>query len=330
MLKNIIFLIIILQYNYTYSQINLVPNGSFEDTISCPNNLQETNKCKYWYDLGYCSADYFNSCSSNTMINVPANYFGHQLPKTGNAYCGFYSFIKNTSNSSYREGIYTRLLSKLIKDVNYHIEFYVSLGDSMQYAIKNIDVSLTDTISNSFSPCSGYPSTLTPIYINNSNYYSDKINWIKVEGNFIATGNEIYIAISNFKDNNNTEYEKLNYSGDTLNTDYTASYYYIDDVKVFAIDNEITNECKNGEVLITPNNDGLNDFFKINTQNYKEFTITVFNRWGNIIYSSKTIPSWDGKYKSNLCASGTYFFLFEGILYNNQFSNCKGYIQLIY
>ncbi len=56
----------------------------------------------------------------------------------------------------------------------------------------------------------------------------------------------------------------------------------------------------------TPNNDGLNDVFKPSTLGIlQKYEITIFNRYGNIVFASKT-PNvgWNGKYKNQIIAGG--------------------------
>lgn len=64
----------------------------------------------------------------------------------------------------------------------------------------------------------------------------------------------------------------------------------------------------------TPNNDGLNDIFRIpagTTLLLKEFR--VFDRWGNTVFRSKDInEGWDGKYRNNLLSAGVYVYQIEG------------------
>lgn len=64
----------------------------------------------------------------------------------------------------------------------------------------------------------------------------------------------------------------------------------------------------------TPNNDGLNDAFRIPagvTLQLKEFR--VFDRWGNTVFRTKDInKGWDGRYRNNLLSAGVYVYLIEG------------------
>ena len=65
---------------YSVAQINLVPNGSFEDTISCPSLLDQIYYTKYW--RGYGSVDYFNGCAIS-QVGVPLNRLGYQVANNG-------------------------------------------------------------------------------------------------------------------------------------------------------------------------------------------------------------------------------------------------------
>jgi gliding motility-associated-like protein len=61
----------------------------------------------------------------------------------------------------------------------------------------------------------------------------------------------------------------------------------------------------------TPNGDGLNDVFRVtNAVLYPVFELSVFNRWGEVIYRSDDIRSgWDGTYRGKEQESGVYIWL---------------------
>ncbi len=61
----------------------------------------------------------------------------------------------------------------------------------------------------------------------------------------------------------------------------------------------------------TPNGDGLNDEFKviISSPNIEAFSMSVFNRWGAIIFHTNDISlGWDGTYQGKMCTPGSYVF----------------------
>jgi gliding motility-associated-like protein len=61
----------------------------------------------------------------------------------------------------------------------------------------------------------------------------------------------------------------------------------------------------------TPNNDGLNDRWDIpGLENYLKATVQVYNRWGEIIYSSVGYSRpWDGKYKGVPAPVAVYIYM---------------------
>ncbi len=65
--------------------------------------------------------------------------------------------------------------------------------------------------------------------------------------------------------------------------------------------------------VFTPNGDGVNDVFMLQTTNLTEITCTIFDRWGVKMYdvtADKGNISWDGKNFSNKdVPAGTYFYI---------------------
>jgi gliding motility-associated-like protein len=62
----------------------------------------------------------------------------------------------------------------------------------------------------------------------------------------------------------------------------------------------------------TPNNDGVNDLFRVRVQNdynISSFHLMVFDRWGTVMYDSYTLSmGWDGTFNNLPCDVGTYFW----------------------
>ncbi|MFZ4401849.1 MAG: gliding motility-associated C-terminal domain-containing protein [Bacteroidales bacterium] len=59
----------------------------------------------------------------------------------------------------------------------------------------------------------------------------------------------------------------------------------------------------------TPNNDGMNDVFKVYGMGIKDFEMYIYDRWGKMIYTSTNInEGWDGKIKNILAPDGTYAY----------------------
>ena len=81
----------------------------------------------------------------------------------------------------------------------------------------------------------------------------------------------------------------------------------------------------------TPNNDGLNDVFRATPVGIKQFDyIKIFNRWGQIMFSSNTSESgWDGTFKGKEQASDTFVWMARGTDYLGRVIEKKGTLLLI-
>lgn len=81
----------------------------------------------------------------------------------------------------------------------------------------------------------------------------------------------------------------------------------------------------------TPNNDGLNDILKAIPVGIREFRhFTIYNRWGNVIFSTKD-PSrgWDGRMNGIEQQTNTFVWIAEAIDYMGNHITRKGVITLI-
>lgn len=67
----------------------------------------------------------------------------------------------------------------------------------------------------------------------------------------------------------------------------------------------------------TPNNDGLNDTWKPDVVFVKDYTLYIFNRWGQKVFeSTDETKSWDGTFGSKECLMDTYLFKLKYVGYN--------------
>ena len=64
-------------------------------------------------------------------------------------------------------------------------------------------------------------------------------------------------------------------------------------------------------VAFTPNGDGINDLFGVKGEGIQRFTMSIYNRWGEEVFSS-TNPKqqWDGTYKGKPAEGGSYVYRF--------------------
>jgi gliding motility-associated-like protein len=64
----------------------------------------------------------------------------------------------------------------------------------------------------------------------------------------------------------------------------------------------------------SPNNDGLNDIFELEGIYISQFKISVYNRWGELVYYSDNIKqAWDGKMNGEHLPEGIYVYRIEAV-----------------
>lgn len=100
----------------------------------------------------------------------------------------------------------------------------------------------------------------------------------------------------------------------------------------------------------SPNNDGINDDLLINLPFTTEAKLTVFNRWGNVLFEQNSTTqgtnvqyplslqlNWDGKAqkgimieKGKIVPSGTYFYLIEATHNDGSKKVYKEFVQVVY
>lgn len=281
----IVLLLLIFGFNsYTKAQINLVPNPSFEDTLYCPVTLADLSATTFWNAPTQGSPDYFNACSSNTNINVPNNAYGNQPAKSGNSYVGV-SVYESQNINSYREYIQVQLKQQLLNGKKYFISFYVSLSDYNDYGIKELGASFStgQIVNNTMD------STLSIIpLVQFSDYViTDKNNWTKINGSFIANGTENFLIIGNFNKNAVTTATQVS------NNNISYAYYYIDDVCL----SDDSTVCDNPIGITEYSNDNIfaiypnptNDLINIKSKTQTPFNLSIYNSIGELIHSEESI-----------------------------------------
>jgi gliding motility-associated-like protein len=308
-----------------YAQQNLVYNGDFEEYSSCPTNLSspntipyEINKCINWTAPTKGTSDYFHQCNcsiNSGFVCIPVNASGIQDASNGEGYVGFCCIYQGEgfNDPMWWEYIQGMLVNSLIQGKLYKFSMELSLGEYSDLMIKELGVYFSNTpVSSSNSVA----LNVSPqIVFNNSNYFSDTINWVHLESFFLADGGENFITIGNFKDNIQTD--TLRRYSDSNGFNPYIIYFYIDDVRLTESEIQIPN-------VFTPNGDDVNDFVPFPNFGNSTNKIVVVNRWGNLVFESNGVnPIWDGKdITGKSCTEGTYFYRI-----NN--TNISGFIQLV-
>tara|TARA_B100000767_G_scaffold12005_1_gene11627 strand:+ start:49 stop:2286 length:2238 start_codon:yes stop_codon:yes gene_type:complete len=81
----------------------------------------------------------------------------------------------------------------------------------------------------------------------------------------------------------------------------------------------------------TPNGDDHNELFSIIGDNIKTFSIQIFNRWGELMFMSKSIDkSWDGTFKNKKVQEGTYYYNVKVLGDDNINIELPGSLNIVY
>ena len=79
----------------------------------------------------------------------------------------------------------------------------------------------------------------------------------------------------------------------------------------------------------TPNQDNKNETFIAVTRGVKFYNLTIFDRWGHIVFESEdTSIGWDGTFKGNSCINGVYVWKIKASSFNGSTKELNGHILL--
>ena len=214
---------------------NLVLNPSFENiNVSCSGlsgaayanlidweNPDPTDTCS--------TPDWFSTCLTSFFpTSAPNSWLGHQNPRTGDAYAGI--ILHEALSTGYREYVEGTLASPLVAGQTYCVSFYISLADTVPYAVSNIGVYFSNTFTQfPVSHCvSTVPLPVSPQLQWTGGALLDDSTWVRMDWQYMATGGEQYFVIGNFNSAATTTVTNTGGSGFAN----PFAYYFIDDVSV--------------------------------------------------------------------------------------------------
>lgn len=200
---------------------------------------------------------------------------------------------------------------------NYQVQFVISNGICTDTIYSNVNV-YKEPMASFFYPNAPFDSLSFPndtLYFQNQSETNATYEWDFGDGGKDTITNPIHI------------YNKAGIYLITLKvTDKTTGCvnYTSRPFKYEVLSN------LNSPNIFTPNGDGQNDKFRIYEKNLRNFKILIFNRWGEIIYTS-TDPNfeWDGTHRGNDCTPGTYVFYIVAIGEDNTPFNRTGHVYLV-
>jgi gliding motility-associated-like protein len=150
--------------------------------------------------------------------------------------------------------------------------------------------------------------------------------------NFAVGGNEVYYVVNGvdtiyqaepkliFSDSGTYNVRQIVVSSDGCMDSITKPAYIELGYKVYV------------PTAFTPNADGYNDLFKAYGEDIKEFSMLIYNRWGELLYSSFDYENgWDGRNRLNdePAPGGVYVYKISTVQRNGLIGNYEGTVVLL-
>ena len=224
------------------AQINLVLNPSFEQLDSCPNYYQRVDLAKFWKNLNSdltCASPLLSICSlmpNESGVPIHDNGGGntYQWPRTGNNYIEVCAYVTPTAIAlaNFRTYNVGTLSTKLINGKEYCGKLYINLANISPYKSNEFGMYFDNgSVIGSQTSCNSVLSVIPQVKNNSTIIMSDTLNWMKIEGSFIANGTEDHVTIGNFKNDASTTGISTG-----ISTTFAIAVYNIDDVGLIPIE----------------------------------------------------------------------------------------------
>ena len=232
-------------------------------------------------NIRFCDIDFYNNSNGNVNLNdFSISILGNQSP---NSYSVSYYLSQVEAETDENE------ISNLeLNHSQTEVEVFVKVlnNNSLCYSICSFFVSL-DTFS----------------FIEN-NFYQIEIK----EGT--ATNNSIYIDLSN-SENYSFSLNGIDFQNQPYFTQLNPGEYNVHIINNTTCQYSIENlYILNYPNYFTPNGDGYNDLWKINSSNLEpNMKIYIYDRFGKLLKElSPNSEGWDGTYIGNLAPASDYWF----------------------
>jgi gliding motility-associated-like protein len=74
----------------------------------------------------------------------------------------------------------------------------------------------------------------------------------------------------------------------------------------------------------------MNEFFEIKGGGFREYKLSIFNRWGEQVFYSEDLNSpWDGSFKGEDVPTGVYYYSVFLVLNDGKLHMEKGSVSII-
>ena len=314
----------------------------FENYFGLPNGLGQ------WYNVngvfnpsnnGLASPDYYHALGS-ASCDLPETPFAIVPAYSGQGMMGL--ALASTKGTNTREYLSVQFTEPLTIGAKYKISIPWTSGTPTPVSVSGLTISdLGVLLSSELPQQSGVsPIQLNPQFIFRQELYST--TWREATIEFVAESNDLFMTIGLFGSDDNKAIINRG------NANSTMSYYFFDDIRVEKLMdssdfvNPIINsgieevvEAVKADVIyvpnsFTPNEDGTNDAFLALDHEIQGWDLKIFNRWGQLIYHSKSaMQGWTASEVDNAVDAETFFWTLEYVNTKDIKESHRGNVYLI-
>ena len=182
------------------AQANLVPNGSFEDTVNCAVVTQSTiYKATHWYNPNNATPDVWD-CDLDRLCGMAMSPAGSnqlfQYAYEGTRHAGIYCWFGPGSSNS-RDYIGVRLIEPMLAGSAYEVSLWV-VRRRMRYAVDHIGVWFG--LDSLWQNTTWWLNVSPQLKLRHPSapYLVDGNEWTRLADTLMAQGGEQWMVIGNF------------------------------------------------------------------------------------------------------------------------------------
>lgn len=207
---------------------NLIPNPGFEEVETCPDDLRQLNKARFWQEANAGTPELFHDCGFNTDTR----------PYEGEGMAGIILLCDYDNGVEYLQ---IKLADSLKENQRYCFSYYIKIDEKTPIAIDQVGAffSKERLYSPNWSPFRKFPQVKTEKILG-----AETKTWQKVEGVFRAKGGEQFMTFGNFYARYYLHEKLVKHDG--WDKGGWSSYYYLDNFELYEVESACGNKFNLG------------------------------------------------------------------------------------
>lgn len=326
------------------ASVSVTVHPSYQDTLNpviCQGNYYSIGSHTYtatgsYVDTLTTSSGCDSIITTNLTVNPPPYTIKNPVMCQGNSYSvGNHTYSSTgtfTDTLSTSSGCDSIITTNLIVNPVYDTAIRPVICQGQSFEVGNHIYTVTNTYIDSLSTIKGCDSIITTYLTVNSINSTISTPAQICEGESVvlfATGGTSYYWIPPYGLSSQTSSSTL------ASPDSTTTYYVtITDDPCYKVDSVKVTVTECPAIYFpnsfTPDGDGINDLFMAKGIMIESFSMIIFDRWGEEIFTSNNImQGWDGTYKGEKCSNAVFSYIADIVFTNGEKVNKIGSITLL-